>query len=1017
VEWTVLAIRSMSKLGLALVAVLAAAAGCSHEPGPRPAPEVELLLAEMDRPSPPGPGEAALWRDGKLFDPGAARAAPRGQHDEAGRLWQRFRKAYPFGLQGIAVSALRADGSCSVVVAEPPPHVALDDLRAIIPDATVFRQPVGHDGALFDVAGNLTGGEERIRGQLRRLNLVLFRTEYQAFAYQEPFDGNWREGTDYHLDANASPAEVHGWVYAPAAQFEPVGGGEVRTRAELAADAGCGVYRLRDAGIVAWRIPQGISVEDCLPQIRVFALASDVVIGAVKDGATMVLGRQRIAPFDVAPPMRTETVALLAAVKDKDQLEQSYQRLSPGAGIYSTAWDWAPILLSPELVDTEYGHVLNVADQLLKGWTEHGQVTYERFDYRRPGDWPFEDALSQILHQRFHQNTLTFNWNTTGAGYVVRVDSAEVYTPYRTGALPVSYIPGEDPRLGPKVVSYEDRSYDWYAGLQNPTLARVVGYAALFQIFHNLGAAPLREQPPSSAAPARAYTAAMQEFWQSVAAVDRDAVHELATHAAVLNRVERAVVPSSVPMAMVRRAGILDRMRGQMAANLEGELVAQYERWTQMSAADRFLLEGATSTLDGHPVTPATADALAATRDLLEAVAAREKLADRYARSVPADGRSWIHTPLVVMSSAGRNHPINVGGHNVRANVTKLALDSQVRVGRVRLSGGVLQLNEADAARAPAIVRAAARSAQAGESPALVEMRLSRMLAAAEPRAPRPAAAALHLGDAPPPARLPPSPRVRPMAPDGASMPAAVAKVMSDGAAPANRVMFVKAGGHVWVKGPYASEPVLTSNLADASELASARVKAARGGGAGGGDRAPPELQFMGFSDQDRDAVLSDMRANGKRAGHAEDVLAVVSEENPGLRKLSSVDYDFHKATVVVEEPVVRDGETFSQVKVTIPGRQPGIKAAIVRFLIRIKGAIVDSRFLAQFVEAVRIQVERLCGRVATDGVMTDSAPWLLLHREVQRVGRAHGLEVEMHVQEEAGNWHLVLREVGRHLG
>lgn len=59
--------------------------------------------------------------------------------------------------------------------------------------------------------------------------------------------------------------------------------------------------------------------------------------------------------------------------------------------------DWAPIFLSPQLVDTEYGSLLNITDQLLKSWSNLGLTRYEGFVYAEPSSWPFAKPLPNEL--------------------------------------------------------------------------------------------------------------------------------------------------------------------------------------------------------------------------------------------------------------------------------------------------------------------------------------------------------------------------------------------------------------------------------------------------------------------------------------------------------------------------------------------------------------------------------------------------------------------------------------------
>ncbi len=324
---------------------------------------MQALLAEMQNVDPPPPSPP-VWKRSQLFQPASGLAS---RKDVAGALWKRFRNAHPFGFQGIAVSSLAKDGTCAVVVTEPPPHVTFEELKAILPDASVMRQPVGHDGALFNVVGTIAGGEQEVIRKLRVLSQILFRTEHGAYAYQEPFGRAWQEAKQFSLDIHPSAAELHNWVYAPGAQFRAVDGDEVLARTQVMSSKTTGVYHLIGANVVAWWIPAELVVSDCVPEMRTFAVDSDLIIGGIKEAAgLLVLARKRVAPLELLPPLRAETIALLASVHGEDELKQSYQRMHPGAGPYSEQWDWAPILLSPVLFDRvqiQSGRELIVAAQ------------------------------------------------------------------------------------------------------------------------------------------------------------------------------------------------------------------------------------------------------------------------------------------------------------------------------------------------------------------------------------------------------------------------------------------------------------------------------------------------------------------------------------------------------------------------------------------------------------------------------------------------------------------------------
>ena len=144
-------------------------------------------------------------------------------------------------------------------------------------------------------------------------------------------------------------------------------------------------------------------------------------------------------------------------------------------------------------------------------------------------------------------------------------------------------------------------------------------------------------------------------------------------------------------------------------------------------------------------------------QSFLCAIAEREKIAEKFATAVPPTGNSWIHTPVVVLSNPGKNNPGSVGGHNLRAAVTELALDKEVASGTVQIIGKSVRLNGADIDRAPFLVRDAARGLKSGESPSELEARLSTLLKRTPPRSPRlPAEALKFIKDALP-GHVPPS--------------------------------------------------------------------------------------------------------------------------------------------------------------------------------------------------------------------------------------------------------------------
>src|SRR5439155_3763335 len=130
------------------------------------------------------------------------------------------------------------------------------------------------------------------------------------------------------------------------------------------------VYYSEPEGLVGWWVPKAVSVSECAVPARQFAVDSDLVVGAVGDArGVLIVGRKRVVPYDVLPPLRTESIMLLAGI-DQKELMQTINPQPLGALIGDNPSEqWELNLLSPELYDTELGTLLTIADVLLKSWT------------------------------------------------------------------------------------------------------------------------------------------------------------------------------------------------------------------------------------------------------------------------------------------------------------------------------------------------------------------------------------------------------------------------------------------------------------------------------------------------------------------------------------------------------------------------------------------------------------------------------------------------------------------------
>jgi len=471
------------------------------------------------------------------------RKGPDCGRDTSCEVWKQFRRGHPFPVQEVA--AARAADSLVLIFSEPSmPKVELQQVvkqafGADLRDQKVRRWMIGEDGWVEDLVvtvryGAVKGAAAAPRPsgkgrsaetqpdflddrQLRdRLSLIAHRLWGTAFGLKLdsatlPFEPRAR-GSAANLDPH--PSELLEWLSDSQLKWRPIGGtGAERVFSELSAAPIGDVYASTDNQMTllqltredvrlaklnpsafanAWRAP-----------FRKFAISTDVILGAAwqADGGIGFVGRMRRTGTDVLPPLRFETFALLART-GTSELAQSYERNTPFAGKmmsgrYAGA-DWAPIYLSPQLIDTEFGALLNITDQMLKSWSMAGDIDYLYFDYPlRPAAKRFAfgvTPLSDLVRRETGSTSVLFNWNTSGSAAVVSRLKLDVLTPTRTGALPVTYgaetTPGSGMKYGNQIESlqkHERDAYTYFSELRDPNLARVVSYTLIYQAFQAYG--------------------------------------------------------------------------------------------------------------------------------------------------------------------------------------------------------------------------------------------------------------------------------------------------------------------------------------------------------------------------------------------------------------------------------------------------------------------------------------------------------------------------------------------------
>ncbi len=411
-------------------------------------------------------------------------------------LWSEFRQKNPFNYQTVGLKRY-SDGSAIIIISEPADEISAEGVSSVFrqlsisSDIKVFQHPIGYDGWVKDMVISVNNLDDSQIAPLKsKLFRYLYGTDYKAAFLDLEAIPRHTNFAMQDLNIQVSAEELGIWFINEREPLVSVDNRLDKTnlvKCFLDDNVKQAVYYSEKPGFIVWVINNEYNDQENFRICsRKFSLDSDLVLGAISNGSiTAIIGRERCVPVYVLPPMRTETLFVLATTAE-DGLSQSYERNNIFAGKLGNHKDYAPIYLSDELWHTEYGSILNITDQMLKSWSENGDVKYDGFVYKSPIDWAFTEGVSRDLHTK----SLTYNWNTAGAGYCIDADNNfpyKIYAINRTGSLPISYIPGKTDTISDNDSTYlaEELAYDFFSGLSNPELVKVAEYASIYQIFIN----------------------------------------------------------------------------------------------------------------------------------------------------------------------------------------------------------------------------------------------------------------------------------------------------------------------------------------------------------------------------------------------------------------------------------------------------------------------------------------------------------------------------------------------------
>lgn len=402
-------------------------------------------------------------------------------------VYGAFRQHFRMHYQTIATATF-PDSSRIILIAEPAPFLEPDSVEAVcnrFTHQTSRRNfKIGYDGYVTDMAvvlGNAT--TENLDNLVSKISNLQFLSGYKPNALDLSAGVERCYFTGDNLDYQITLAEFDDWFFAAGEPFIDEGDTvHDLTVGDMFSQQRRGVFFSREPGLVAWSIRRDSDLSEQVGDIRRFALDADLILGALRDSATLVvIGREREAPLETLPPLRVETVLLIASISSKE-LSQSLDINDCMAGKMGNGRDWCPTYLSRELENTELGHLLTITDVLLKDWSENGTIQEASYRYPSPGRFPFD----QPLFRKLGLDELVYNWNTANTMYAIDLPDYTIYTLNRTGALPVSYFHSQSSHASVGA-QYERQAGNYFARSGNTDIARVVQYVALYQLFMDNG--------------------------------------------------------------------------------------------------------------------------------------------------------------------------------------------------------------------------------------------------------------------------------------------------------------------------------------------------------------------------------------------------------------------------------------------------------------------------------------------------------------------------------------------------
>jgi len=423
-------------------------------------------------------------------------------------IWQDFRSKVPWHIQEWIVVG---EGKSFVLIySEPPPAFDKTAYNALFRStfrgyktSELLSGGLGYNGSRSDFVieldyAGIQGGRTAFDQDLAKLSTTIFGTPGGAspLRIEEIISSS---ASNQGRPARISAQVLRAWLLEGDAisLFSPETASR-HTLSELLGSGETGRFISTDGSLVVLLVNTGqaLGTSD-IASTRLFAIDSDFVLGGFVDKATKrvaIVARGRQLSRVAFPPLRVEDILNVITTAD-DDLAQSYDRTFPGAGrvtigTTNITGDWAPSYLSADLINTEFGSLLNQADAVLKSQSLSDTIRYEGFQIDAIADPPYPEGVFAKLRNEGAVDSLIFNFNTVGAGHwLIEDGKPDVFALNRLGSFSVTYSPSSYGQaslsVGAAAVADAETKYTaWFDASTNAALTRTVQYMAIYQLFN-----------------------------------------------------------------------------------------------------------------------------------------------------------------------------------------------------------------------------------------------------------------------------------------------------------------------------------------------------------------------------------------------------------------------------------------------------------------------------------------------------------------------------------------------------